>query len=167
MGHPLEPLSEQQLVACDTQWNQGCNGGWPSLSMDYISENGGIVPESIYPYRKVKCFCLVGHVVGMDWWFGCACRCLFVRTSWCARVRVAALGSGVVRSRSVGTGFLDGKHDTAVIGLENRCGKCSLSFFFCSEATQLDWPACLPARLPISDSQSPTSSTMRETSPLL
>ncbi|CAN0539706.1 unnamed protein product, partial [Ectocarpus sp. 12 AP-2014] len=32
--------------------NQGCNGGWPSISMDYISKNGGIVPESIYPYRK-------------------------------------------------------------------------------------------------------------------
>ncbi|CBJ33775.1 Cathepsin-like proteinase [Ectocarpus siliculosus] len=52
-GHPLESLSEQQLVACDTSYNQGCNGGWPSISMDYISKNGGIVPESIYPYRKV------------------------------------------------------------------------------------------------------------------
>lgn len=52
-GNPLTSLSEQQLVACDTEWNQGCQGGWPSLAMDYISENGGIVPGDIYPYRKV------------------------------------------------------------------------------------------------------------------
>ena len=49
----LISLSEQQLVTCDTEWNQGCNGGWPSLSMIYINENGGVVPEDIYPYRKV------------------------------------------------------------------------------------------------------------------
>ena len=52
-GYPLESLSEQQLVACDTEYNQGCNGGWPSLAMDYISNNGGIVPEIVYPYKKV------------------------------------------------------------------------------------------------------------------
>ncbi|CAN0268973.1 unnamed protein product, partial [Hapterophycus canaliculatus] len=59
-GHPLESLSEQQLVACDTEYNQGCNGGWPSISMDYISNNGGIVPETIYPYRKVRA-CRLGR----------------------------------------------------------------------------------------------------------
>lgn len=52
-GNDMTSLSEQQLVTCDTEWNQGCNGGWPSLSMIYINENGGIVPEDIYPYRKV------------------------------------------------------------------------------------------------------------------
>ena len=50
----MNSLSEQQLVTCDTEWNQGCNGGWPSLSMIYINENGGVVPEDIYPYRKVR-----------------------------------------------------------------------------------------------------------------
>eukprot|EP00903_Cladosiphon_okamuranus_P020595 g18905.t1 len=66
MGHPLESLSEQQLVACDTKWNQGCNGGWPSLSMDYISYNGGIVPETIYPYRKVFMNGMLGDPVCSD-----------------------------------------------------------------------------------------------------
>ncbi|CAM9380518.1 unnamed protein product [Choristocarpus tenellus] len=52
--HALISLSEQQLVTCDTEWNQGCNGGWPSLAMDYVKDNGGIIPETIYPYRKVN-----------------------------------------------------------------------------------------------------------------
>lgn len=54
-------LSEQQLVTCDTEWNQGCNGGWPSLSMLYIEDNGGIVPEDIYPYRKARTY----HVLAL------------------------------------------------------------------------------------------------------
>ncbi|CAM9535018.1 unnamed protein product, partial [Discosporangium mesarthrocarpum] len=52
-GNDLVSLSEQQLVTCNTEYNQGCWGGWPALAMIYISENGGLVPESIYPYRKV------------------------------------------------------------------------------------------------------------------
>jgi len=43
-------LSEQQLVDCSRpQGNQGCNGGWPSNALKYVTANG-ITTESAYPY---------------------------------------------------------------------------------------------------------------------
>ena len=47
-GHSLISLSEQQLVDCSP--NHGCNGGWPTVAMQYIITNKGIALESTYPY---------------------------------------------------------------------------------------------------------------------
>jgi len=45
----LLSFSEQQIVDCDTDTNQGCNGGWPYLAVEYAAENG-LELESDYPY---------------------------------------------------------------------------------------------------------------------
>ena len=47
-GHGLVSLSEQQLVDCSSG-NYGCGGGWPTVAMQYIIDNG-ITTESNYPY---------------------------------------------------------------------------------------------------------------------
>jgi C1A family cysteine protease len=47
-GHGLVSLSEQQLVDCSP--NYGCGGGWPTVAMQYIIDNGGITTEDNYPY---------------------------------------------------------------------------------------------------------------------
>lgn len=53
----LVSLAEQQLVDCDTATgNEGCNGGWPYLSMTYASINGAC-KESSYPYRAADGTC--------------------------------------------------------------------------------------------------------------
>ena len=44
----LVSLSEQNLVDCSSQ-NEGCDGGWPTLAMEYIKKNG-IDSESSYQY---------------------------------------------------------------------------------------------------------------------
>merc|ERR1719204_3047198 len=46
----LVSLSEEQLVDCDTKRNDGCNGGWPYVALNYINKNGGIMSEEDYPY---------------------------------------------------------------------------------------------------------------------
>jgi len=45
----LVSLSEQQIVDCDTDTNQGCDGGWPYLAVEYAGQNG-LELESDYPY---------------------------------------------------------------------------------------------------------------------
>jgi len=51
-------LSPQQLVDCDVgNVDNGCNGGWPGLAMDYIINNGGIETESNYPYQGQQGTC--------------------------------------------------------------------------------------------------------------
>lgn len=45
-------LSEQQLVACDVK-NWGCDGGYPFMAMQYISQFGGMVTEADYPYKGI------------------------------------------------------------------------------------------------------------------
>jgi len=45
----LQSLSEQQLVDCSKNGNQGCNGGWPKTAINYFAQNGAC-SESGYPY---------------------------------------------------------------------------------------------------------------------
>merc|ERR1711998_825376 len=48
----LLSLSEQQIVACDTDM-YGCEGGYMYAAMQYIAEAGGIVSEEAYPYKGI------------------------------------------------------------------------------------------------------------------
>ena len=50
-GGPLTPLSEQQIVSCDTGGN-GCGGGSMAQAFDWVSQNGGLCTEEAYPYES-------------------------------------------------------------------------------------------------------------------
>jgi len=52
----LLSFSEQQIVDCDTDQNQGCDGGWPYLAVQYAAAKG-LELESDYPYKAVDGTC--------------------------------------------------------------------------------------------------------------
>ncbi|KAI4388632.1 hypothetical protein MLD38_000944 [Melastoma candidum] len=53
----LISLSEQELVECDTSYNEGCNGGLMDYAFDFIVKNGGIDTEEDYPYLGIDGKC--------------------------------------------------------------------------------------------------------------
>ncbi|WOL17928.1 hypothetical protein Cni_G26721 [Canna indica] len=53
----LVALSEQELVDCDTNYNQGCNGGLMDYAFEFIKRMGGITTEDNYPYTGKQGVC--------------------------------------------------------------------------------------------------------------
>jgi xylem cysteine proteinase len=53
----LVPLSEQELMDCDTTCDHGCGGGIMYFAFAYIMGNQGIHTEEDYPYLNEEGYC--------------------------------------------------------------------------------------------------------------
>ncbi|KAM0941531.1 putative chymopapain protein [Dioscorea sansibarensis] len=53
----LTSLSEQELIDCDTEFNNGCNGGLMDYAFSYIASKGGLHTEDDYPYLMEEGTC--------------------------------------------------------------------------------------------------------------
>ncbi|KAG4205571.1 hypothetical protein ERO13_A04G111600v2 [Gossypium hirsutum] len=53
----LTSLSEQELIDCDTSFNNGCNGGLMDYALQFIIANGGLHKEQDYPYLMEEGTC--------------------------------------------------------------------------------------------------------------
>ena len=49
-----QPLSTEQLVSCDTLFDDGCNGGDPHMAYNYLTQmaNGDVASEADYPDKR-------------------------------------------------------------------------------------------------------------------
>jgi hypothetical protein len=86
-GHPLTPLSEQELVSCIAVTPPGgqCHGGLPSLTFDWLvkQRSGDVLTESFYPYTSHDFWsppcdhvCRDAADPGNDQWCSTSCYCL-------------------------------------------------------------------------------------------
>lgn len=66
----LVSLSEQELVDCDKEQDNGCSGGLMDNAYDFIIKNGGIDTETDYPYTAQDSVCIEPkanrHIVTID-----------------------------------------------------------------------------------------------------
>ncbi len=67
-------LSPQELVSCDIR-NDGCSGGWPAWALQYVLDNGGLVPEACFPYEGSNTNCPTKCTDGSDWRKAHICAC--------------------------------------------------------------------------------------------
>ncbi|KAG8474101.1 hypothetical protein CXB51_034101 [Gossypium anomalum] len=74
----LISLSEQELVDCDTLYNEGCNGGLMDSAFEFFIKNGGIDTEEDYPYRASENL----HI------FQLQMRHFYAGVSWCSSFRL-------------------------------------------------------------------------------
>lgn len=61
----LISFSEQELVDCDHNGDQGCGGGLMDNAFGWIKKNGGLCTETSYPYKASAATCALSncHVV--------------------------------------------------------------------------------------------------------
>ncbi|KAK8636618.1 hypothetical protein V6N13_124360 [Hibiscus sabdariffa] len=53
----LTSLSEQELIDCDTSFNNGCNGGLMDYAFEFIVANDGLRKDEDYPYLMEQGTC--------------------------------------------------------------------------------------------------------------
>ncbi|KAF8411033.1 hypothetical protein HHK36_003572 [Tetracentron sinense] len=53
----LIPLSEQELLDCNTENQLGCGGGFMDIAFQFIQQNGGLTSEANYPYQGMQSSC--------------------------------------------------------------------------------------------------------------